>query len=79
MMCFRVGCTRGMDGPGSVEFVLNIGTKGNIGDSVAVLILKFCSASCLHHFLIDHTNQRSILAEINALKVDDEKALEPQV
>ncbi len=65
MMCFRVGCPRGMDGPGSVEFVLNIGTKGNIGSSVAVLTLKFCSASCREHFLIEHPNQRSILGHFD--------------
>ena len=76
MMCFRVGCTRGMDGPGSVEFTLNIGTQGGIGNSQAKVVLKFCSIPCLTQFLSEHSNQRSILGEVISLRVDGEKTQE---
>ena len=67
MMCFRVGCNHGVDGPGGVEIRMNVGTRGSIGTSKAGISIKFCSNSCAAEFLAAHPEQADILVEIATL------------
>ncbi|MEK7565041.1 MAG: hypothetical protein AAB394_04450 [Patescibacteria group bacterium] len=64
MMCFREGCPNGVDGPGSIEIGVEIGTRGSIGDSRAKVSAWLCSIKCAILFLVDNSSQGEILEKI---------------
>lgn len=67
MMCFREGCHQGIDGPGGVELIVGIGTRGGVGTSKARLSAKFCSVTCTSLFLVQYPSQSDILRKVGEL------------
>ena len=73
MMCFREGCSGGINGPGSVEVSVVIGTRGNVGASEAKISFRFCSIRCAYAFMAEHPSQGDILDKVNFLRARNEK------
>ncbi len=66
-MCFKEGCSHGIDGPGSVAMAITVGTRGSIGVSKAVVTLNFCSPECVSLFFLECPTQQAILEKVRAL------------